>query len=173
MKHLGFRVGLVVARVLLLACSSSSSGGGTTQPVPDAAACFSDSDGINGGDLTFDLVVNDTGFYASGPDAGMKDIIATQNDAQVTITLTNNGTKSHGFKVGCTSVAPSYPNIPAGCPTTACFPSNAAIPPLAPGATATITFDTPTPDGLIYPFTSNEPNDAEVKGLNDGQWTLM
>ena len=55
----------------------------------------------------------------------------------------------------------------------ACFPASATIAPLAPGASATITFDTPTPDGLIYPFTSNEPADSAVPGLNDGQWSLM
>ena len=50
---------------------------------------------------------------------------------------------------------------------------NASIPPLAPGASATIAFATPTPDNLIYPFTSNEPNDSAVPGLNSGQFSLM
>jgi hypothetical protein len=139
----------------------------------DANTCYPDNDGINGGDYTIDLVVTDTGFYASGPDAGMKSLLSTQNDAEVTLTLTNKGTKDHGFKVGCTSVLPSYPNLPAGCPTSACFPANSFIAPIAPNTSKTITFDTPTPDGLIYPFTSNEPADSNVAALNDGQWSLM
>jgi hypothetical protein len=134
----------------------------------DAAYCYPDNDGINGGAYTFDLVVNDTGFFATGPDAGTKELLSTQNDAQVTLTLTNNGTKPHGFKVGCTTAT-----APAGCSTTVCFPANAAIAPLAPGESKTITFDTPTPDGIIYPFTSNEPADSTVDALNDGQWSLM
>jgi hypothetical protein len=149
---------LVVAGVALFQCSSSSS--------PSTGDdCFPDNDGVNTGAYTFQLTVDDTGFS--------KTILATQNDAQVTLTVQNTGTTPHGFEVDCTSVTPAYPNIPAGCPTTACFPSNSTIPPLAPGASATITFDTPTPDGLIYPFKSSEPSDANVPGLNNGQWTLM
>jgi hypothetical protein len=161
----------------LAACSSSSSpvsthddGGGSGLVDAGAEAnalinmCFPDGDGINGGEKTFVLTVDDTGFS--------KMILATQNDAVVTLTLTNNGTSPHGFKVGCANVSSAYPNAPANCPTTACF-IGAVIAPLAPGASATIVFDTPTPDGIIYPFTSNEPADSKVAGLNDGQWTLM
>jgi hypothetical protein len=151
----------VVLGVALLRCSGSSGGNGSA----DGGACFADADGINGGTYTFDLTVDDTGFS--------KAILATQNDSQVTISLKNTGTKPHGFVVGCTSVASAYPDLPAGCPTTACFPAGASIAPLAPGASATITFDTPTPDNLIYPFRSSEPADSAVPGLNSGQWTLM
>jgi len=70
-------------------------------------------------------------------------------------------------------VTPAYPDLPAGCAAITCFPMNASIAPLDPGASATITFDTPTPDGLIYPFTSNEPSDSTVAALNSGQWSLM
>jgi hypothetical protein len=119
------------------------------------AACFPDHDGINGGDYTFDLTVDDTGFS--------KTILATQ--------------KPHGFVVECTSVTPAYPTVPAGCPSLACFPSNSTIAPLAPGESTTITFDTPTPDGLLYPFRSSEPSDCAVPGLNGEnnslQWSLM
>ena len=148
----------------------------STATVLNANACYPDNDGITGGSYTIELTVNDTGFFASGgDDAGTsaKNIIATQNDAQVTLTLTNNGKTSHGFMVGCTSVTPAYPTLPAGCPTSACFPANATIAPIAPGASITVTFDTPTPDGLIYPFTSNDPADSAVSGLNNGQWSLM
>jgi len=134
----------------------------------DAAYCYPDNDGITGGTYTIDLVVNDTGFFAGGPDAGTKELLSTQNNAQVTLKLTNNGTRPHGFKVGCTQAT-----APAGCPTTVCFPENSFIAPIAPGTTTTITFDTPTPDGIIYPFTSDEPADSSVAALNAGQWSLM
>lgn len=160
---------LVLVGVALLHCGSSSTGTGSMASTVDDDAsnssCFPDGDGINAGAYTFDLTVDDTGFS--------KNILTTQNSAQVTLTLENTGTKPHGFKVGCTSVTPAYPTVPSGCPTTACFDSNASIPPLAPGARATITFATPVPDNLIYPFTSNEPADSAVPGLNRGQWSLM
>ena len=152
------RATLLLLGVVLSGCTSTSGGGGD-------AGCFPDNDGLNGGDYTFDLTVDDTGFS--------KTILASQNNSQATLTLTNAGTKPHGFAVGCTSTASTYPNAPAGCPTTACFPANATIAPLTPGQSQTITFDTPTPDGLLYPFTSNEPNDSAVPGLNAGQWSLM
>ena len=155
-------VAVCLAGVALAACSSASSSGGAGA---DGGACFPDGDGINGGAYTFDLTVDDTGFS--------KAILATQNDAQVTLTLKNTGTRPHGFEVGCTSVLPAYPDLPAGCKTTACFPAGATIAPLAPGASATVTFDTPTPDNLIYPFKSSEPADSAVPGLSSGQWTLM
>ncbi len=145
-------------------------------PVTDAAAdtglsdgggadCFPNNDGVSSGNYMLDLTVDDTGFS--------KMLIATQNSAQVTLTLTNNGTKPHGFKVGCTSVTSAYPSLPAGCPTTVCFDPSASIAPLAPGASVTISFETPAPDDLIYPFTSNEPDDSAVAALNGGQWSLM
>jgi hypothetical protein len=182
----GATVTLVASSLLtLLHCgnSSSSSGAGVScAAISDDAAvtqsasvCYPDNDGINGGYYVIDLIVTDTGFLASDVDGGAnasKNIIGTQNDAMVALTLTNMGTTPHGFAVGCTSVCPSYANLPAGCSPVACF-SNAAIAPLMPGATLTITFDTPTPDSLIYPFSSNEPADANVPGLNDGQWSLM
>jgi hypothetical protein len=164
------RAALIVLGLVPLRCSSSTEPVGHLSVDADAGAahCYPDNDGINGGDYTFDLIVNDDGFFATGPDAGMKDILTAQNDAQVTLTLTNKGTKKHGFKVGCTT-APA----PDGCSTTVCFPANSEIAPLEPGEAKTITFDTPTPDGIIYPFTSNEPNDSSVHGLNDGQWSSM
>jgi hypothetical protein len=87
--------------------------------------------------------------------------------------MTNAGTKPHGFEVGCANVSAAYPNAPAECPTTACFPKSSTIAPIAPGTSRTITFDTPTPDCLIYPFKSSEAADSDVPGLNDGQWNLM
>jgi hypothetical protein len=129
--------------------------------------CFPDNDGVTGNPTPyiFEVMVNDTGFS--------KMLLTTQNSAPVMLTLTNTGTKPHGFKVECTSVTPAYPTVPAGCPTTACFPAGSTIAPLAPGASTTVTFMTPIPDSLIYPFNSNEPDDSNVPALNDGQWSLM
>jgi hypothetical protein len=164
---------LALTGVALAHCSSSSPGGN----------CYPDNDGINGGSYTVDLVVDDMGFYPGSPDsgdisddAGMKTVISTQNDAQVTLTLTNKGTTPHGFEVECTNATPSYPVLPAGCSATVCFPGDSTIAPIAPGATTTITFDTPTPDGLLYPFKSSAPGDANVPGLNGADmtaWSLM
>jgi hypothetical protein len=151
---------VLLGALALVQCSSS-----TPVADDDGGACFPDNDGLNGGDNTFDLTVDDTGFS--------KNLLATQNEAAVTLTLTNMGTKPHGFEVECTSVLSAYPNVPAGCPTMACFPHGSTIPPLAPGKSATIMFVTPTVDGLIYPFRSGAPGDAMVPGLNEGQWTLM
>ncbi len=155
---LALRGTLVLLGGALAGCTSTSGGGAD-------AGCYPDNDGINGGSYTFDLTVSDVGYS--------KMILATQNDAQATVTLTNSGTKPHGFVVGCTNSASTYPDLPAGCSSVVCFPTNASITGLAPGASQTITFDTPTPDGLIYPFTSGEPGDEAVPGLNDGQWSLM
>ena len=127
--------------------------------------CFPSNTGISSGANTFDLTVDDTGFS--------KMLFVTPSSSQVTLTLTNSGTKPHGFMVGCTSVAQAYPTLPAGCPTTACFGPSASIAPLAPGATKTITFETPAPDNLVYPFTSNDPDDGAVAALSSGQWSLM
>jgi len=109
---------------------------------------------------TLDLTVDDTGFS--------KAVVSTQNDSPVTLTLTNTGTKPHGFQVGCTTTT-----APAGCLTKVCFPNDSTIAPIAPGTSKTITFETPTPDGILYPFRSNGPDDSKVTGLNDGQWSLM
>jgi hypothetical protein len=151
---------LVGGGLAMLGCSSRSSSGSG-----DGGSCFPDGDGISGGYDTFVVMVDDTGFS--------KNLLNTQNDARVTLTLTNMGTKPHGFTVGCTSVAAAYPDLPAGCPTMVCFPSEATMPPLAPAASSTVMFSTPTVDGVIYPFKSTEPSDSSVPGLNNGQWSLM
>jgi hypothetical protein len=175
-------VGFVgVVGVAFVRCSSSPSPGASASG--DGGNCYPDNDGINGGFYAIDLVVDDTGFYSGSPDsgdvsddAGLKTVIATQNDATVTLTLTNRGTTEHGFEVGCTSVLSAYPDLPAGCSSTACFPADSTIPPIAPGTSMSITFITPTPDSLLYPFKSSAPGDSTVPGLNgsDGTaWSLM
>jgi hypothetical protein len=147
-----------------LDCSTASPSTDIGDAHDDGSGCFADNDGINGGTYTFDLTVDDTGFS--------KAILATQNDAQVTLTLHNTGTTPHGFQVECADVALAYPTLVSGCPTTACFSADSLIPPLAPGTSATIAFETPTPDGIIYPFRSSNPDDGVVPGLNDGQWIV-
>jgi len=168
----GLALGLVGAALLhCSSCSTSAHAGG------DGGACFADSDGITGGSYTIDLVVDDTGFHPSGgADAGMKNVLTTQNDSTVTLTLTNTGTKPHGFEVECTRVTPAYPDLPAGCADMSCFPSSSTIAPIASGESKTVTFFTPTADGLLYPFKSSAPDDSTVPGLNDSQgsaWNLM
>jgi hypothetical protein len=171
----------------LVHCSSTSGSSGVSCAGinPDAAAttplsaCYPDTDGLTGGAYTIDLAVDDSGFTSTGgddTDGGVtRNVIGTQNDARVTLTLTNKGTVAHGFQVGCVSVCGSYPRLPAGCSPLSCFPAGSAIPPMAPGASTTITFDTPTPDGLLYPFSSSAPGDSVVPGLNGSmsQWSLM
>jgi hypothetical protein len=133
--------------------------------------CFPDHDGINGGTYTIDITVSDTVFS--------KTVIGTQNDATAILTVKNIGAKPHGFEVECVSVfsgnPPAYSTVPAGCPTVACFPPNSTIAPLQPGDSKTITFDTPTPDGLNYPVRSSDPADCAIPGLNgsETQWALM
>jgi hypothetical protein len=139
-RHL--RVIAPVAALLaatLVACSSSS-GSDTCGP--------GDQDGVAGGSYAFDLTVTDDAFTPT--------ILKAQNDATVTLTLTNSGTKPHDFVVDCLAT----PNG-TGCPTTSCFPAAATIPAVAPGATATATFVTPLPEG-IYVFRSDQPGDAQT-----------
>jgi hypothetical protein len=93
------------------------------------------------------VTVDDTGFTPI--------ILKTQNSAQVTLTLTNNGTKPHDFVMGCVSI--SYP----GCPFQYCFPPDANIASLPPGGTATTTFVTPFVEG-IYDFRSDLPGDSQT-----------
>jgi hypothetical protein len=168
------------------------------KPTADQSTCYPDNDGLISGTYTVAIAVNDTGFtdtaltQTSGSDddddgaggaddaaggandgSNAKNIIATQNSAQITLTLTNTGTKPHGFQVSCVSVCSSYPTLPAGCSSQACFPSGATIDPIDPGTSKTVTFLTPVPDNLLYPFSSSAPDDSSVPGLNQGQWSLM
>jgi hypothetical protein len=137
--------------------------------------CYADNDGITDTSYTIQIAVDDTAFSSTGTGDGgfTKNIIATQNESQVTLTLTNKGTKPHGFQVACVSVCSSYATLPKGCSPKACFPSDSTIAPIDPGTSKTITFNTPTPDNLIYPFSSGAPDDSSVPGLNGGQWSLM
>lgn len=180
---------VALASLALLACGSSDSDSdgdidGDDDEDPFAGGmCFPDADGLTGGNMTIELKVTDTGFSRT--------VISTQDNTSVTLKLTNEGTKPHGFAVGCASVLEAYPNVPDRCPKVTCFPGSvpdgddgdsvadddadmpARIEPLEPGESKTITFITPTTDNVIYPFSSNSPDDESVEGLNDGQWTIM
>ena len=129
------RVRWLVAAALI-ACSSG----------PDDSVCSPDSDGINGGNYTFDLTVDDTGFSPI--------ILKAQNDANVTLTITNHGAAAHDFSIDCLAT----PND-QGCPTQSCFDPASTFAPIAPGASATQSFSTPNPEG-IYTFRSNVGSDS-------------
>lgn len=105
-----------------------------------------DTDGVIGGCYAFDLAVDDTGFTPI--------ILKAQNLGQVTLQLTNNGTRPHDFVVDCLPT----PND-QGCPPQSCFPAAASLAPLAPGASVTTTFVTPNPEG-IYTFHSDVAGDS-------------
>lgn len=181
---------IALASLALLSCGSSDSDSdGDVDDDDDedpfkSGMCFPDADGLTGGTYTIALTVTDTGFS--------KKVISTQDNSMVTLTLKNEGTKPHGFEVGCASVLDAFPNLPAMCPKESCFPGAtpaaddsdagarddadiqaARIDPIEPGESKTIMFLTPVPDNVIYPFSSNSPDDKSIKGLNDGQWTIM
>ncbi len=129
--------------------------------------CFPDRDGISDCPATIVATVDDKTFS--------KTVFATQNYSTVTFTLTNKGTKAHGFEVECTSTLPGYPDLAAGCPKVSCFPSDSTIAPLDPGQSKTIVFLTPIADGINFPVKSSEPADCDVPGLNGSitQWQLL
>lgn len=96
-----------------------------------------DQDGIIGGSATFVLSVDDARFLPS--------ILKAQNLAHVTLSLTNAGSKPHGFAVGCLNDT--------------CFPEAATILPIEPAAVVTLEFDTPRAEG-IFVFGSGAPGDT-------------
>ncbi|HEY3592352.1 MAG TPA: hypothetical protein VGL13_00700, partial [Polyangiaceae bacterium] len=107
--------GLALSTLVLAACGGSNSGDDVCLP--------DDADGVVGGPAAFDLTVDDTGFTPT--------ILTAQNLANVTLTLHNTGTKSHGFAVDCMPT----PND-NGCPITSCFPDDTTIAAVDPGGMA-------------------------------------
>jgi hypothetical protein len=97
-----------------------------------------DQDGIVGGDAAFVVTVSDGSFSPA--------ILTAQNLANITLTLTNGGTRDHGLKIECMGAA--------------CFPDSAEVRPIAPGTSSTVKFQTPRTEG-IYAITSN--GSAEVQ----------
>jgi hypothetical protein len=133
---------LALAAFLMSAIPALSQCGSTGS----SAGCADDRNGVQGGTATFDLSVSDTAFSPS--------ILKAENLATTTLTLTNTGTRPHGFAVQCIATANGN-----GCPTTSCFPDSATIPLVAPNASATTTFTVPNPEG-IYDFGSGAPGDT-------------
>ena len=147
------------------ACSSKSDDNDACNP--------GDQDGVVGGNNIVLVNVSDTGYAVGGVDSGSTEPnIAVENLAMVTLTLTNVGTTPHDLQIACIPTG-----SPAGCPTMSCFPANANIPSLAPGASATVSFTTPAVEGA-YQFTSDVPGDSTteadggVTGLV-GEFVLM
>jgi uncharacterized cupredoxin-like copper-binding protein len=126
---------LVALALALAACKSDDA------PAAGGACAVSDADGVSGGSYTFELDASDTAFTPL--------ILKAQNGSQVTLTVKNGGTKPHDFTVGCI--------VANGC--TACFPNEAKVATVAPGASATVTFTTPPVEG-IYDFSSDIPGDG-------------
>jgi hypothetical protein len=149
--------GLVAAVASEIHCGSLDPNGQSG----DAGACAPpDQDGIAGGTTVFQLYVNDDAFYRGG-DAGTWPILTAENKSTVKLTVTNTGTRPHDFSIDC------YPTPNTmGCPTKSCFPTDASIPAIAPGASATATFKVPLLDGVIYTFRSNLPGDAQTGQFN-------
>jgi hypothetical protein len=114
-----------------------------------------DQDAVNGGTQVVLVSVSDTGFTVGGVDSGSTEPnITVENLANVILTLTNTGTEPHDMTIGCIGTG-----LPAGCPSTSCFPSDANIATLQPGESMTTAFVTPAVEGA-YPFVSDVPGDA-------------
>jgi hypothetical protein len=90
-----------------------------------------DQDGVVGGDYTFEVAVNETGFTPA--------ILKAQNSGVITLTVRNTGSKAHGFSIECLNVQ--------GC--TSCFPATAKIDQLASGAQKTLKFTAPEQEGIF------------------------
>jgi hypothetical protein len=145
---------LFLALPWLLATAGCGDGGnGDDSCVPD------DQDGVIGGENTVLLTVSDAAFAVGGVGSGSTQRnITIQNSSNVTLTLTNVGTRPHSFVIQC---IPS--ELPAGCPRISCFPDTADIPAVAPEASATVKFTVPVVEGA-YPFSSDVPGDEALLG---------
>jgi hypothetical protein len=130
-------------------CSSSDSVSGDP--------CKKDLNGLSGGSRMIDLTVDDTAFSVGAADSGsFQRNITVENSATVTLTMVNVGGKPHDLVVQCQAT----PNT-LGCPMQSCFPPDANIPPLQPGANATTTFVAPFKEGP-YLFTSDVDGDTQT-----------
>jgi hypothetical protein len=130
-----------VAPLFFLALSACSDGeGGEDRCQPD------DADGIIGGDVTFEVTVDDDSFEPR--------VLTAQNQANIELNLTNAGSRPLGFYVECLPT----PNDD-GCPSESCFPDAAQIEPIDPGDSASTTFQLPYVEG-VYTIVS-EPGEDE------------
>ena len=110
-----------------------------------AAGCGGDApvggdvDGIRGGTLSF--------VVRAGDDAFSPAIVRSENSGHVTVTLRNTGTRPHGFVVDAFD--------------------GSEIAPIAPGASAVVSFDTPDEE-MIYTIRSTAEGDDALTG----QWII-
>ena len=124
--------------LLLPACGSDGT--------PEDACQPDDLDGVIGGEVEFEVTVDDKAFSPR--------ILTAQNRATVTLTLTNAGSEPQGFFIACLPT----PNDD-GCPTESCFSDDARIAPLAPGESSNVVFEVPIVEGT-YSIVS-EPGRVE------------
>ena len=134
-----FRAVLGLGLLAVVGCTSAEKG----EPCE-----LDDADGVIGGNYEFELTVSDTEFTPK--------IIKTQNSAMVRLTLTNEGTTTHDFKIDCLPT----PNSD-GCPQEACFADEAEISAVAPGQKGNATFMVPRAEG-IYTFRSTQNGDEQT-----------
>jgi hypothetical protein len=104
-----------------------------------------DADGVMGGNVPLDVRIFDD---------HVEPILSAQNNANVTLTVHNMGTKPHDFVIDCIPT----PNED-GCPMTSCFPMSAKTDPLDPGASATVMFVVPLVEDIYY-YHSDLPGDV-------------
>jgi hypothetical protein len=137
-------------------CNADSSAAGS-DPDGGSQCTPNDQNGVSGGSEVVYLTVNDTGFAVGGVDSGStQSNVTLENSSTVTLTLINAGTTAHDLVVQCLCT----PNT-MGCAMESCFPAEAGIPALAPGASATTTFVVPFQEG-VYPFVSDLPGDTQT-----------
>lgn len=146
----GLCLGATILFCVAAACRGDDDDGDENSCVPD------DADGIANIDVNVELTVDDAAFAPA--------IVKTQNTSSITLTLTNKGTRPHGFAIDCHPT----PNT-RGCPPQICFPPEATVAPLAPGASATVKFTTPAYEA-IYTYRSTAEGDS---ALATGQFILQ
>jgi hypothetical protein len=122
-----------IARPSLLALALASAACDDDEETGDACTP-DDLDGVIGGDVTFEVTIGDDAFSPR--------ILTAQNRAAVTLTLTNDSNEARGFFVECLPT----PNDD-GCPSDSCFPDDARLDPIEPGASAIAEFEVPIVEG--------------------------
>lgn len=126
--------------------------------IPIGSCIPDDQDGVVGGNNTVKLYITDSGFNVGTQDSGQRNI-AVQNSANVTLVISNVGSKPHSFAIACRPTG-----LPAECnQPTSCFPKGANVSAIEPGDRVTVQFKTPVVEGE-YQFTSEEPGDQDLIG---------
>ncbi len=127
------RISAIIVRSVILALALSSIACSDEEGSEDACTP-DDLDGVIGGDVSFEVTLDDDAFSPR--------ILTAQNRAFVTLTLTNASSEARGFYVECLQT----PNDD-GCPSESCFPDEARIDPIEPGESATTEFEVPIVEG--------------------------